>query len=125
MAAMSKLTTDEEKTLRQILVAIDVFADLDKDMPLQQVRIMLLAALHEQDEGGAGASMRELAERAKLSLSAASAHVLGLGERNRYGEEGHKLIRQDLDSEDRRVRRVTLTHEGRGFVRKLLRCFGR
>jgi hypothetical protein len=41
------------------------------------------------------------------------------------GGRGYKLVRQDIDREDRRIRRVTLTHQGRGFIHKLLRVFGR
>jgi hypothetical protein len=51
---MSKLTTDEERTLRGMLDAVEAFTKYDQDMPIQMVRTFLLVALHEGDDENKG-----------------------------------------------------------------------
>lgn len=112
------LTDQERARLERLLSAIDVFADLDKDMPLQMLRMFLLVCLHE----GEGATA--LAKRAEVADTVASRHLTDMGPLNRYKEEGYKIVDVSVNPLNRRERPATLTIRGRSFAQKLARVVG-
>jgi hypothetical protein len=59
------------------LQAIDLFANLHKDMPLQMIRAFLLIAIEE------GKGTIELAKRAGVEDTVMSRHFADLGDLNR------------------------------------------
>jgi DNA-binding MarR family transcriptional regulator len=115
---MSKLSEGEEHTLRQTLAAMELFTAEDRDMPIQMVRLFLLAALNE------GLGTKDLAAKAGLPVSVASRHLIDLAERDRYGDQGREMVVQKVGIENRRTRPTYLTAKGRGKVAQLHRIFG-
>lgn len=115
---MSKLSEGEEYTLRQLLQAVEVFTEKDKDMPIQMVRVFILVALNP------GLGTMEMAAKSGLPVSVASRHLIDLAELNRYKEQGHELVVQKIDPMNRRARPATLTPKGRALVARINRIFG-
>lgn len=114
---MSKLSTEEENTLRKMLQAVELFTGEDRDMPVQMVRLFLMAALNP------GMGTVEMSQKAGLPLSVASRHLIDLAEMNRYKEPGHELVQQKISVENRRVRPISLTPKGRAKVAQLHRIW--
>jgi DNA-binding MarR family transcriptional regulator len=108
------LSDEERRHIESMVQVVDVFAELDKDMPLQMVRAFLLVVLHE------GKGPNELARKAGLESGVMSRHLSDLGEINRYKQPGHMVVDQRTDIMDRRYRKMFLTRKGAGVLHRLL-----
>src|SRR5262245_49120656 len=84
-------------------------------MPLQYVKAFLLTTLHE------GAGVRDLAQRAGVSQSVMSRHLLDIGGRNRHKEPGFGLVTCRQDPNELRKHEVSLTPKGVALVHQLVR----
>jgi DNA-binding MarR family transcriptional regulator len=86
-------------------------ADLFEQMGLLELTITQIKLLH-QLEGCAGElTLKQAAERVLLSLPAASRTVDDLVRRG--------MVSRHEDDEDRRMKRISLTEEGRSVIRRL------
>jgi DNA-binding MarR family transcriptional regulator len=113
------LSTEEEETVLKMLRIVEIFMPDDhRDMPIQMVRLFLIAAMNQ------GLGTVDLANKAGLPVSVASRYLIDLAERNRYGEDGHYLVEQRIDIQNRRQRPVRLTPKGRVTIRALCRILG-
>jgi DNA-binding MarR family transcriptional regulator len=110
-----ELQAEDKAKLERLLHAVDEFAKIDKDMPLQMLRALLFVCIKE------GVGPNELARQAGVSSTVMSRHLNDLGERNRYKEDGHDLVEQHISLEDRRFRTPHLTPKGIAFRNLLLR----
>ncbi len=115
----SDLASEDASKLQRLLAAVDLIADIDKDMPMQMVRALILVCLEE------GLGPNELARKAGVSSAVMSRHISDLGEVNRYKQEGLHLVTQKTDIMDRRYRKVFLSPKGIAFRNRLLRALGR
>ena len=66
-----------------------------------------------------------MATKAGLPVSVASRHLIDLGEKNRYREESHDLVRQSIDPDNRRRRLVYLTGDGKALAHRIVRAIER
>jgi DNA-binding MarR family transcriptional regulator len=110
-----ELTADERLRLREFLAAVDLFADLESNMPLQMLRTFVVVALNE------GAGTVELAREAGLNASVMSRHIGDWTKTDRYGKPSHDFIEQHNNPTDRRNRLSFLTANGRSFLRRVPR----
>lgn len=109
--------TDEEKArLRSLLAALEPFFGARQTLPMQLVKSFLLAALHE------GEGVTELAQRAGLSQSVMSRHLLDIGDRNRHMEAGFGWTTQRPDPMELRKHQVLLTPKGVGLAHQVCRA---
>ncbi|HEX8977412.1 MAG TPA: MarR family transcriptional regulator [Solirubrobacteraceae bacterium] len=86
-------------------------ADLFEAMGLLELSFTQIKLLHQLDGAPRELTLKEAAERVPLSLAAASRTVDDLVRRG--------MIQRHEDSEDRRMKRVGLTSEGRSVMRRL------
>ncbi len=84
-------------------------ADLFEAMGLLELSMTQLKLLHQLDLAGRALTLKQAAESVLLSLPAASRTVDDLVRRG--------ILERHEDLEDRRMKRVTLTSEGRGVIR--------
>jgi DNA-binding MarR family transcriptional regulator len=120
MVRQNELSSEEIGRLERLLAAIDLFAaEIDKDMPMQMLRALLMVCIEE------GKGPNELARKAGLESGVMSRHLSDLGERNRYKQSGYEMVEQKADVMDRRYRQTFLTPKGVGFRNRLLRLLGR
>lgn len=110
-----KLEGADAKAVKSFLAAIEAFRAIRQTMPLQYVMAFLLVAMEE------GLSVSEYAERAGVSMSVMSRHLLDIGERNRHMEEGFGLVQSRQSPLELRRNEVVLTHKGRALLRQIIR----
>jgi DNA-binding MarR family transcriptional regulator len=85
----------------------DLFAAMGTlDLTLTQIKL-----LHQLEQTAGEATLKEAAERVPLSLAAASRAVDDLVRRG--------MVLRHEDAEDRRMKRIGLTDEGRSVIRRL------
>jgi DNA-binding MarR family transcriptional regulator len=113
------LPDEEKRSVKSLIMAIEAFRDMRHDMPLQYVHTFLLVAEEE------GLGVTEYAERAGVSQSVMSRHLLDIGDRDRYREPGFGLVHKRQDPMELRKQRVFLTDKGRAIARRILRAWGR
>lgn len=119
---MQSFSRSEQAKIERLLAALSTLeADVGRDPPYQMVRLFLLTALLDGTEQ---ADMAELKKRTGLSQSVVSRHILDMGERNRYKDEGHMLVDMRPKPTDRRYHEVSLTARGRALVHKMLIALG-
>jgi DNA-binding MarR family transcriptional regulator len=85
-----------------------------KSPPVGLIEAFLLVCLDE------GLSVEEYAARGKIPYVTMSRHLLDLGDRNRNGEPGMKLITARANPLNRRQREYMLTEQGRLLLEKML-----
>jgi DNA-binding MarR family transcriptional regulator len=84
-----------------------------KSPPVFLIKAFLLVSIEE------GLSVLEYAERGKMQVSSMSRHLLDLGDRNRRGEPGMRLITSRANLLDRRRREYMLTAKGHAHLENL------
>jgi DNA-binding MarR family transcriptional regulator len=90
------------------------FVDIRGTMPLQYVRAFLLVAMDE------GKGVSTYAQRAGVSNSVMSRHLLDIGERNRYMEEGFGLVFSKPNPSNLRESCIYLTPKGKTVVEQII-----
>lgn len=110
-----KLEASDVQAIKSLLAALEVFRTIRPTMPLQYVVAFLLVAMEE------GLSVSEYAERAGVSLSVMSRHLLDIGERNRHMEKGFGLIEYRPHPMELRKHEVFLTPRGKALVHQITR----
>jgi len=101
--------------LREYLKFVNAVAQIEAEMPLQQLHCLLLIAQAEE-----GTSLTDLASKAGIGLATASRYVAALGKQNRHREEGLLLVEAFEDPMERRKKIIRLTPKGRAAVNKLI-----
>ena len=117
--ATKGLPDAEQKAVRNLLSALEPFRDLRSTMPLQYVTAFLLVC-HEE-----GLGVGDYAERAGVSVSVMSRHLLDIGDRNRHMEEGFGLVTYRANPMELRKHEYMLTDKGRALAHKILRQWER
>jgi DNA-binding MarR family transcriptional regulator len=84
-------------------------------MPAQYIRTFLLVA----EEQGLG--VIDYAQRAGVSVSVMSRHLLDIGERNRHMEDGFGLVTYRPNPMELRKHEYFLTDKGRTLLHKITR----
>jgi DNA-binding MarR family transcriptional regulator len=108
-ASTNELATD--------LYALMVFmrkhcnADLFEAMGVLELSITQIKLLHHLEGDGPELTLKQVAERVPISLPAVSRTVDDLVRRG--------MVHRHEDDEDRRMKRISLTDEGRTVIRKL------
>jgi DNA-binding MarR family transcriptional regulator len=97
--------------LRQIHMMFN--KELRRDIPAQYITSFLLVVEEE------GLSVNEYAERAGVSKSVMSRHLLDIGDRTRHMEPGFGLITSRPKQEDYRTHEVLLTAKGRAMAERI------
>jgi hypothetical protein len=92
--------------------SFELFRKIRPTMPLQYVYTFLLVATHE------GMTVTELSKLAEVAQTVMSRHLLDLGDRNRYMEDGMGLVTMKPDRMDMRRHQVILTPQGRALFTK-------
>jgi DNA-binding MarR family transcriptional regulator len=101
----------QNQSIRRFQATLAIFQELRNDMPVSAVATFLMVY---QNEG------RSLAEYCRLNgdnPQTLNRLLLDLTDRNRWGGEGHMLLRQENDKADARLRLYFLTDKGRDFIR--------
>jgi DNA-binding MarR family transcriptional regulator len=101
--------------LREYLKFVNAVAQIEPEMPLQQLHCLLLIAQAEE-----GTSLTDLASKAGIGLATASRYVAALGKQNRHREEGLLLVEAFEDPMERRKKIIRLTSKGRAVINKLI-----
>ena len=105
----------ERDAIKAVLNALAPFRAIRSTMPLQYVTAFLLVAMDE------GKTVSEYAKQAGVSLSVMSRHLLDIGERNRYMEDGFGLVMAKPSPNSLREKEVYLTTKGRAVVHQITR----
>ncbi len=103
----------ERRTLRGLFQVISLLRERDKEMPAQQMLVLLYIALNE------GTTQRDLCRDLDMPVSTSSRNVAALSTVHRLGKEGLGLVTWAEDPQDRRAKLLALTLKGRAFMRKV------
>lgn len=102
--------------LDQLARALDVFATLDPiEFPLHRAQLFLEVARRGQP----GATFTELEEALSLTNGSISRGVSALGDVNRHGEPGYRLLEVAKDPRQTRRFLVRLSPRGRALLRQI------
>lgn len=113
---VKSITDAERRTAVAFLRGLDVFTDLRGTIPTQYLRAFILIAMDE------GRPVGEYAQKAQVSPSVMSRHVLDLADGSRrVNEEGLGLVVSKLNPNNRREHVVYLTDKGRAVFGKIVR----
>lgn len=101
--------------LDQLARALDVFATLDPiEFPLHRAQLFLEVARRQP-----GATFAELEEALSLTNGSVSRGVSALGDLNRHGEPGYRLLEVAKDPRQPRRFLVRLSPRGRALLRQI------
>lgn len=113
MVTAKKLEGADAQALRTLMAVHEYFRDIRPTMPLQYITAFLQVAMEE------GLSVNEYAEKAGVSMSVMSRHLLDIGERNRHMEEGFGLVTSRQNPMELRKNEIFLTPKGRALMHKI------
>ncbi|MEM7444597.1 MAG: MarR family winged helix-turn-helix transcriptional regulator [Pseudomonadota bacterium] len=104
---------DGEVSIDRLMRAMEVFRELDPDMPIQYALSFLTLARNP------GLSIRDLSERLGIAQSSASRNVAALSEWHSFRKPGHNLVQAKEDPRERRRKIVSLTRKGKALLVRL------
>jgi DNA-binding MarR family transcriptional regulator len=110
------LPDDEVKLMSAFYQALEPFAQIRHDMPMQYVKSFMLVCMEP------GLSVIDYANRAGVSQTVMSRHLLDIGDRNRYMGPGFGLITKRQDPMNLRRQEVHLTEKGKQVAHKMVRA---
>jgi DNA-binding MarR family transcriptional regulator len=116
MVTFKKLSDEDRAAVRGLMGSLEPFRALRGTMPLQYVIAFLLVAEEE------GLGVGEYAQRAGVSVSVMSRHLLDIGDRNRHMEEGFGLVTYRANPVELRKHEYMLTDKGRALLHKCTRA---
>lgn len=96
------------------LKIFEIFKDLDYTMPVGQMVFFLTAAKLE------GQSLQDIARDSETAVSTASRYLTNLSVKSRVGTKGLGLLRAYENPDNRRMKIIELTSEGRQLIEKLI-----
>jgi hypothetical protein len=108
------LTEEEKAYARALLLALEPFREIRGSMPLQYVYTFLQVATDE------GKGVTEYAQKAGVSPTVMTRHLLDIGDRNRKAEQGFGLVTQERDREDLRRHHARITPTGKALMNKIM-----
>jgi DNA-binding MarR family transcriptional regulator len=99
--------------IRAVYNVLGQFRELSPTMPVAEVQMFLMVALHE------GSSLGDLSELMDMRKSTASRYLLDLSDKTRAGGEGYGLIVRENDPHELRRNMYSLSAKGRHLVNNL------
>jgi DNA-binding MarR family transcriptional regulator len=105
--------------LTKLLDVLELFRMIRATMPMQYVVTLMLVATDE------GRNVQEYARKLGVSPSVMSRHLLDIGERNRYMEEGFGLVTYRANPRNLREHEYFLTDKGRRITQSIVRIMKR
>lgn len=102
-------TVGQSKATDKLLLALQVFQDLDSEFPLQYAICLLEISQNE------GLSLTQLADQTGMALSTISRIVGALSDHRQSGEP-FGLVDVTISAQERRKKEVILTEKGRNIV---------
>lgn len=95
------------------LKIFEVFRQRDIEIPVGQIIFFLHACKME------GASLREIADVSGVKMTTASRYLSNLSAKGQFKEKGLGLLHAEENPENRRMKCITLTDEGRSLLQSL------
>jgi DNA-binding MarR family transcriptional regulator len=92
--------------------SIEVFRNLDPEIHAQTVQTFLLVAAKDP----APVKMKALGKSLGIAQSSVTRNVQLLAHTNRYGDQGHGLLRSWVNPDNKREKLVELTSAGRRLM---------
>lgn len=115
MSTRAALTEVQLRRGTSFLQCLQAFTKIRGTMPMQYAVSFMLVALDE------GRGVGEYAERAGVSQSVMSRHLLDIGERNRYMQDGFGLVTYRANPMELRKHEYFLTPKGRALFHEIIR----
>lgn len=113
MSVRPSLSKEHIAQLNKLVDALEPFKELRETMPAQYIRTFLLVATTE------GKGVKEYADRAGVSVTVMSRHLLDIGDRNRHMEEGFGLVTYRPQPTELRKHEYTLTPKGKALALRI------
>jgi DNA-binding MarR family transcriptional regulator len=111
------MTTSGSSPLTRLIMAIEAFRQVNRDILANEMVAFLLVA--ERDRDGSGVPLSEIRDTLGLSTAATSRNVNFLSQHGANDREGAKLVMLVENPENRRQRNVYLTPKGKAFKKQL------
>lgn len=115
--------TSNKVTANRVLQVLDIFRELDSDMPMGEAVALVVIALGETRQDG-GLTVTELGQRGGFALASASRYMKSLGRKNRRGEMGHEVVVDVRDPMDDRRKILRLTPKGSRLIARMKNVVG-
>jgi DNA-binding MarR family transcriptional regulator len=103
--------------ITDLINALKKFNAVDQEIPIAQMLLLLEVA----QAGESGTSLTEIASKHGMGQANASRNLAQLGKSNRKHVAGYQLIDAIENPMDRRFKILTLTNNGKLFMKDLLR----
>ena len=103
--------------IHELIKALKKFNAISQELPIAQMLLLLEVA----QAGDSGTSLTEIANTHNMGQANASRNLAQLGKSNRKHAAGYQLIDAVENPMDRRFKILTLTNNGKLFMKDLLR----
>lgn len=107
------LSEDDMRLLKGLAEVLGYFETMRPNMPLHQVKMLLMLALDE------GKSQKAYSEKWEYPPSTVSRAMLDLGKRTRKGEEGLGLVDERVSARSLREHEVFVSTKGKALLAKM------
>ena len=109
--------------VNQALQVLEIFRDLDQEMPIGEAVSFLLIA-NGQTRAGGGLTVTELGRLGGFALATASRYMKSLSLKNRRGEPGHEIVTDERDPLDERRKVLRISPKGGRVIHRIQQALG-
>jgi DNA-binding MarR family transcriptional regulator len=117
-AEMTLKGIESRIAVNQALQLLDIFRDLDAEMPIGEAVSFLLIASGETRDGG-GLTVTELSRQGGFALASASRYMKSLSLMNRQGHPGHEVVTNERDPQDERKKVLRISSKGQRVLKRI------
>lgn len=112
----------DDLKLLKLLRVNQAFMELRSEMNLSLMSAFIAAIIrHPEDRDAEAPTIKELSELAGVPYTSMSRHLRYLGEKERIGKPGLKLVEVRENPENKREKLVYLTEDGKRLSDKILK----
>lgn len=111
-------SSDNRIAVNRALQILNIFRDLDQEMPIGEAVSFLLIANGETRDGG-GLTVTELGRQGGFALATASRYMKSLALKNRRGEPGHEVVTDERDPTDDRRKVLRISTKGQRVLTRI------
>ena len=114
---------DSRIAVNQALQILEIFRDMDQEMPIGEAVSFLLIANGQTRDGG-GLTVTELSRLGGFALATASRYMKSLSLKNRRGEPGHEIVTDARSPLDDRMKVLRISPKGQRVIHHIQQVLG-
>ena len=114
---------DSRIAVNQALQVLEIFRELDAEMPIGEAVSFLLVANGQTRHGG-GISITDVCNLGRFAIGTASRYVNALALKDRKGNPGHEVVIKEWDPTDDRKTVLRISPKGQRVIQRIQHVLG-